>query len=110
MWPADTKYAIYTPSSPEDTEFEETINDIHLQNGIKYSVEVTAVNKAELGSKQDSMGVIVDTTPPVLSKVYFKKYLFNLITELPKRCLILKFVQLQLVRIVICLHRFCIKH
>ena len=69
MWPEDTKYKIYTPRDITDTEFEETIDNLQLENGVKYSLEVTAINKAVLGSKQNSLGVIVDTTPPVMSKV-----------------------------------------
>ena len=40
-----------------------------MKNGRKYSIEVTALNAAGLGTKHESNGVIVDTTPPVLQNV-----------------------------------------
>ena len=40
-----------------------------MRNGLKYSIEVVAMNGAGLGSKHESLGVIVDTTPPVLRNV-----------------------------------------
>ena len=40
-----------------------------MKNGIKYSVEVTGLNKAGLATKHESHGVIVDTTPPVVQNV-----------------------------------------
>ena len=40
-----------------------------MQDGLKYSVEVVALNGAKLAGMHESPGVIVDTTPPVVHKV-----------------------------------------
>ena len=57
------------PQSSDDYEVEVTIDNLSLSNGIKYSVDVIGVNGALSGSLQHSHGVIVDTTPPIMSKV-----------------------------------------
>ena len=68
-WPTDAKYQIMKPQSSDDYEVEVTIDNLSLSNGIKYSVDVIGVNGALSGSLQHSHGVIVDTTPPIMSKV-----------------------------------------
>ena len=45
------------------------VEGLNMKNGIKYSVEVVAVNGAGLSAKYESHGVIVDTTPPVMESV-----------------------------------------
>ena len=50
-------------------EIETTITDLELSNGVKYSLEVIAANGAAYGALQNSHGVVVDTTLPIVSKV-----------------------------------------
>ena len=67
-WPTDSKYTIMHPEKGQ-YEIETTITDLELSNGIKYSLEVIAINGATYGSLQNSHGIIVDITQPVVSKV-----------------------------------------
>nr|KAG5706492.1 hypothetical protein BaRGS_032885 [Batillaria attramentaria] len=40
------------------------LHGVKLKNGAAYSLAVTAVNRARISTAEESMGVIVDTTPP----------------------------------------------
>jgi hypothetical protein len=53
----------------DNTLFLSLFAGLRLQNGRKYSVEVTALNKAKLATKHESHGVIVDTSPPIIDNV-----------------------------------------
>ena len=46
------------------------LQNLNMTNGHKYLVKVTAVNHADMPQSQESDGVIIDSTPPVLKKVY----------------------------------------
>lgn len=61
-----------------DTREEELhLDGIILQNGALYALQVTAVNRAKMATSEESKGVMVDTTPPVVLRVnpsyYFEK-------------------------------------
>ncbi|XP_062588035.1 uncharacterized protein LOC134249704 [Saccostrea cucullata] len=69
FWPKMGMFLTIFPSAnsgPVAVDFDEQ----NLVAGAKYSVHVTAVNKAELSTSHESDGVIIDPTPPVISKVH----------------------------------------
>ena len=70
-WPADAKFEVIKPENSDEYEVEITIDSLSLINGVKYSIDVIGVNGALSSSLQHSHGVIVDTTPPVVSKVKY---------------------------------------
>ena len=69
IWPPGKDYEIVEPDPSNDFIAERNITGLSLQNGRRYSLEVTAINHAGLASKHVSHGVTVDTTPPVMQKV-----------------------------------------
>jgi hypothetical protein len=46
------------------------LQNLNMTSGHKYSVKVTAINHADMPQSQESDGVIIDSSPPVLKKVY----------------------------------------
>ena len=70
FWP---KYAAFNSSEPL-SEFSGDMNvflgNLSLSDGGKYSAHVTSINGALLSTAHESKGVVVDTTPPTISKVY----------------------------------------
>ena len=68
VWPLHASYETFIPDGTNDFIIN-TIVELDLQNGHKYAVDVIATNGAGFGSKHESVGVIVDTTDPVVSQV-----------------------------------------
>ncbi|XP_052073991.1 uncharacterized protein LOC127711867 [Mytilus californianus] len=46
------------------------LSNLNLLSGHKYSVKVVAINHADMPTSQESTGVMIDTTPPVLDKIH----------------------------------------
>lgn len=70
IWPIDKNFEIFIPER-EGEPMEREITGLKLKNGAKYLLCISALNFAGYGSFQESMGVTVDTTPPVVSQVSF---------------------------------------
>jgi hypothetical protein len=68
IWPEGDSFKVLTPEVQNQPE-ELLITNLNLKGGYKYIAEITAINKASLGNKQESRGVTVDSTPPLMSKV-----------------------------------------
>ena len=49
-------------------------HDLKLSDGGHYSLSVTALNGARLSSQHQSVGVTVDSTPPVVNYVSGKHF------------------------------------
>lgn len=59
----------FSSIDPQPQMVSMEIEDQHLKSGALYKVHVIAVNKARLSSSYLSAGVLIDTTPPVLTNV-----------------------------------------
>ncbi|OWF48074.1 Delta-like protein 1 [Mizuhopecten yessoensis] len=73
-WPTNGAYATTDPSS-NDGPVKLKIDQLALVNGAKYSIVVTAINNVLLSTSHESVGVVVDETPPVVTKVVTKMHL-----------------------------------
>lgn len=71
FWPeSDQPHVIH----PNDSSLAERVQELHLsalrlQHGATYSIEVFAINRAKMAAAEESQGVTIDTTPPVVWKV-----------------------------------------
>ncbi|KAK3589126.1 hypothetical protein CHS0354_017092 [Potamilus streckersoni] len=66
--PKNGKFETLIPSPASLINLD--LNTLNLLDGALYTVQVTALNKAKLSSSHESAGIIVDTSPPSLSKVH----------------------------------------
>lgn len=78
FWPTLNSFHTIPVNMTSDTREEELhLDGIILQNGALYALQVTAVNRAKMATSEESKGVMVDTTPPVVLRVnpsyYFEK-------------------------------------
>ena len=71
FWPqSDQPHVIHlNDSSVSATAQELHLSALRLQNGATYKVEVFAINGAKMTAAEESQGVTIDTTPPVVPKV-----------------------------------------
>ncbi|KAK7493737.1 hypothetical protein BaRGS_00015066 [Batillaria attramentaria] len=71
FWPVtDDNHVIrLNATSPPATELH--LDGVKLQNGAAYSLKVTALNRAKMATSEESEGVTIDTTPPVILEVIF---------------------------------------
>ena len=76
FWPRHSSYNLSEPLSEFSGDIDVLLDNLSLNDGGKYSVHVTSVNGALLSMAHESVGVVVDTTPPRVAKVLrFKLYL-----------------------------------
>ncbi|KAJ8312545.1 hypothetical protein KUTeg_009918 [Tegillarca granosa] len=68
FWPQHEQFTTTTPASQFQALMNKEINGLSLTDGAKYSVHVTAINGALMSTSHESEGVIVDTSPPVITK------------------------------------------
>ncbi|XP_013400547.1 uncharacterized protein LOC106166509 [Lingula anatina] len=69
FWPYDQRDKSYTMEDGEK-QFIFNKSSLKLDNGAKYSLHVTAINRALLSANYETKGVTVDTTPPVIKDVH----------------------------------------
>lgn len=69
IWPSDALYNSTFPESKFSTRMVVILEGLALANGGKYSLHVTSFNGALLSTAHESVGVIVDLTPPNAPKV-----------------------------------------
>jgi hypothetical protein len=68
LWPDNRDHETSTVDGV-DTARDVTVDHLSLINGAKYTVHVTAHNGALMPTIQESEGIVIDTTPPVIKKV-----------------------------------------
>ncbi|KAL3857351.1 hypothetical protein ACJMK2_012027 [Sinanodonta woodiana] len=66
--PRNGKFETLIPSAASQVNLD--LHTLNLLDGALYTVQVTALNKARLSSSHESSGIIIDTSPPSLSKVH----------------------------------------
>nr|KAG5700346.1 hypothetical protein BaRGS_029598 [Batillaria attramentaria] len=68
IWPKASDYYVThsNDTTPGLLSLPLSGRQLKLTNGATYSVKVTAINKAKLATSEESAGVTVDTTPPVI--------------------------------------------
>lgn len=77
FWPQQEQFVTAIPLSPFQSSMKEEMIGLGLTDGAKYSLHVTAINGALMSTSHESEGVIVDTSPPVMTKVLlFNKIYF----------------------------------
>ena len=69
FWPELTDYYRIHLNLTSDTTEELRLEGLSLRNGAAYSVKVTAMNRAKMATAEESDGVTIDTTPPVVLQV-----------------------------------------
>ena len=69
FWPESSSYNQSVPLSKFSAEMNVVLGNLSLQDGGKYSLHVTSINGALLSTAHESIGVVVDTTPPIAPKV-----------------------------------------
>ncbi|XP_013394005.1 uncharacterized protein LOC106161555, partial [Lingula anatina] len=68
LWPSDQHDETFTMMEAEPQfVFNQSLQ---LINGAKYSLHVTAMNRALLSASHETTGVIIDTTPPKMKEVH----------------------------------------
>ena len=66
FWPELSDFHPIRLNVTSSTEEQLHLDGLSLQNGAAYSVKVTAINRAKMATAEESEGVTVDTTPPVV--------------------------------------------
>ncbi|XP_063447918.1 uncharacterized protein LOC134727466 [Mytilus trossulus] len=69
FYPIGQEY-ITLPIAKKNITANVVLSNLNLLSGHKYSVKVVAINHADMPTSQESAGVMIDTTPPVLEKIY----------------------------------------
>ena len=69
FWPELTDFHPIHLNVTSSTEEELYLHGLTLQSGASYNVKVTAINRAKMATAEESEGVTVDTTPPVVLQV-----------------------------------------
>ena len=68
VWPLTDAYVSLKPQS---TTLVDTTIHLTLSDGLIYYVYVTALNGAGMSTSQESVGVSVDSSPPIIDKVRY---------------------------------------
>ena len=66
FWPELSDFHPISLNVTSPTEEQLRLSGLRLQNGASYNVKVTAINRAKMATAEESVGVTVDTTPPVV--------------------------------------------
>ena len=69
FWPQSDQPHVIHLNDSSATAKELHLSALRLQNGATYNVEVFAINGAKMTAAEESQGVTIDTTPPVVPKV-----------------------------------------
>ncbi|KAK7496779.1 hypothetical protein BaRGS_00011988 [Batillaria attramentaria] len=69
FWPELAKSHVIDLTLTSTSNGSVDLHGVKLKNGAAYSLAVTAVNRARISTAEESMGVIVDTTPPEVLEV-----------------------------------------
>ncbi|XP_052219885.1 uncharacterized protein LOC127837088 [Dreissena polymorpha] len=68
-WPASERYNETKPMSTVNDKMDSTLGNLNMEDGVTYSLHVTAFDGALLATAHESTGVLIDTTPPSTPKV-----------------------------------------
>ncbi|KAH3708794.1 hypothetical protein DPMN_068253 [Dreissena polymorpha] len=70
-WPASERYNETKPMNSFNGKMDSTLGNLNMEDGVTYSLHVTAFDGALLATAHESTGVMIDTTPPSTPKVKF---------------------------------------
>ncbi|KAH3708682.1 hypothetical protein DPMN_068139 [Dreissena polymorpha] len=68
-WPASERYNETKPMNSFNGKMDSTLGNLNMEDGVTYSLHVTAFDGALLATAHESTGVMIDTTPPSTPKV-----------------------------------------
>lgn len=64
FWPKQIPFNVITPLDPFNARIYSPLTEVKLQDGVTYTLHVTALNGGLLSTSHETKGVTIDTTPP----------------------------------------------
>ncbi|KAH3823847.1 hypothetical protein DPMN_125670 [Dreissena polymorpha] len=68
-WPTTERYNETKPMNSFNGKMDCSLGNLNMEDGVTYSLHVTAFNGALLATAHESAGIMIDTTPPTTPKV-----------------------------------------
>ena len=69
FWPGSVDFHVVSLNATSGTSGELSLEGLRLKNGGRYRLRVTALNRANMATAEESNSVTVDTTPPEILQV-----------------------------------------